>query len=171
MAFNRELKGHNIAIFKGKHCCCWRGSFVIFVKPAGNKVHSKINKTFGHAELFWQISFQKRYRNTETWLKTSITHFLLLPGINIFPFCIVFSLYITPYVHTIAYHLHFFVQKYGCLKTLTVEGLERDNFFFPEEFRPKVTQMRCCETHSHCRKQAVSSQALRKEETNLQTHY
>ena len=34
---------------------------------------------------------------------------------------------ITPYTHTIAYHLHFFVQKNGCLKTFTVEGVERNN--------------------------------------------
>ena len=38
---------------------------------------------------------------------------------------------ITPYMHTIAYHLHFFVQKHGCLTTFTVEGVERNNFFFP----------------------------------------
>ena len=37
---------------------------------------------------------------------------------------------ITPYMHTIAYHLHFFVQKHGCLKTFTVEEVEKNNFFF-----------------------------------------
>ena len=37
---------------------------------------------------------------------------------------------ITPYMHTIACHLYFFVQKHGCLKTFTVEGAER-NIFFP----------------------------------------
>ena len=34
---------------------------------------------------------------------------------------------ITPYMNTIAYNLHFFVQKYGCLNKFTVEGVERNN--------------------------------------------
>ena len=59
---------------------------------------------------------------------------------------------ITPYMHTIACHLHFFVQKHGCLKTFTVKGAERNIFFPPKEFLPKVTQMRCCEIHFPCRK-------------------